>query len=270
MTQSSRRLAGKVALVTGAGQGVGQGIARGLAGAGATVVIAQRNVQQGEEAAQALRQDFGVEVLFVPTDVTLRDQAEQLVHKAEEAFGRLDILVNNAGGSFPKRLEHHSDEEMEGAMLLNFWSAFWTMRAAFPGMKKRRWGRIINLGSLNGVNAHTYTAAYNTSKEAVRALTRTAAVEWAQYGINSNVICPGVGSPASDAYERDNPEMMASIRNLIPRRKLGDAEQDVGPVAVFLGSDDSAHVNGMTMFVDGGAHINGVPWRPEVDDEGTR
>lgn len=266
MTQSSRRLAGKVALVTGAGQGVGRGIARGLAGAGAAIVIAQRGVQQGEEAARALREDFGVEALFVPTDVTVRDEVENMVRRAEGAFGRLDILVNNAGGSFPKRLEHHTDADMEGAMLLNFWSSFWAMRAAFDGMRARRWGRIINLCSLNGVNAHMYTAAYNASKEAVRALTRTAAVEWAQYGINSHAICPGVGSPASDAYERDNPEMMASIRSMIPRRRLGDAEQDVGPVAVFLSSDDSAHVNGLTMFVDGGAHINGLPWQPAVEN----
>ena len=262
----ARRLEGRVAIVTGGGQGVGWGIARRFAREGATLLLAQRNAENGERAAQALRSEFGVMVDFLKTDVTKREQVDAMIAHAVDRLGGLDILVNNAGGSFPKKLENHTDEDMAQGLDLNFWSAFWAMRAAFPHMKRSGWGRVINLGSLNGVNAHMFTAQYNVGKEAIRALTRTAAVEWTQYGINSNIICPAVASPAAEIYERDFPEMMTGLLQQIPRRRMGDPEKDIGGVAAFLASDDSAHITGMTFFVDGGSHINGVSWRPEVEE----
>ena len=262
----SRRLEGRVAVITGGGQGVGLGIARRFAREGATLVLAQRNAQVGKAAASDLSSEFKVKAVFTKTDVCDRVQVGDLIDYAVTELGSLDILVNNAGGSFPKRLERHSDEDMAQGLDLNFWSTFWAMRAAFPFMKARRWGRIINIGSLNGVNAHMFTAQYNVGKEAMRALTRTAAVEWAQHGIACNIICPAVGSPAHDVYEREHPEMVAQIKKQIPRGMLGDAERDVGGVAAFLASDDAAHMHGMTFHVDGGSHINGVAWRPDVDD----
>ena len=144
-----------------------------------------------------------------------------MVAAAVDRFGGIDILVNNAGGSFPKRLENHSDEDIAAGLDLNFWSSFWAMRAAFPYMKARKGGRIINLGSLNGVNAHMFTAQYNISKEAVRALSRTAAVEWGPHGITCNVICPAVGSPAADIYYANNPEMFEGLRLADPARPPG-------------------------------------------------
>src|SRR5262249_938127 len=158
-------------------------IARAFAAAGANLVLAQRREPQGAREAVFLRATYGVEVLFTATDVTQRDQVERMVKSTQSRFGRLDILVNNAGASFPKRLASHTDEEMAGSFALNFWGVFWAMRAAFPIMKAQGYGRIINIGSLNAVNAHMFTAAYNASKEAVRALSRTAAVEWGPHGI---------------------------------------------------------------------------------------
>ncbi|MDB5394126.1 MAG: short-chain dehydrogenase/reductase [Rhodospirillales bacterium] len=260
------RLEDRVAVVTGGGQGVGRGIVRRFAREGATILLAQRNAEQGEEVVAELRAEFGVKAVYLKTDVTVREQVDAMVAAAVAQFGAIDILVNNAGGSFPKRLENHTDADMAQGMDLNFWSTFWAMRTAFPHMKARQWGRIINLGSLNGVNAHMFTAQYNISKEAVRALTRTAAVEWGPHGITSNVICPAVNSPAGDIYYAANPEMLEAIKLQIPRGKLGEAEADVGGVAAFLASDDAAHVNGTTQFVDGGSHVNGVVWRPEVED----
>jgi NAD(P)-dependent dehydrogenase (short-subunit alcohol dehydrogenase family) len=259
-------LKGKVAIITGAGQGVGWGIARRFARDGATLMLAQRNADQGSQAAKALHDEFGCETAFLKTDVCHRDQVDALIGSTVERFGAVDVLVNNAGGSFPKRLEKHTDEDMRQGMDLNFWSAFYAMRAAFPHMKAKGWGRVINLGSLNGVNAHLFTAQYNVGKEAVRALTRTAAVEWAEFGINCNIICPATTSPATEVYQRDFPEMMEGMLKQIPRRRLGNPEKDVGGVAAFLASEDSAHITGMTFFVDGGSHVNGVSWRPEVDD----
>jgi NAD(P)-dependent dehydrogenase (short-subunit alcohol dehydrogenase family) len=133
-------------------------------------------------------------------------------------------------------------------------------------MKSQGYGRIINLGSLNGVNAHMFTVAYNASKEAVRALTRTAAVEWGGHGITANVICPSALSPAARDYFDSNPEMAQAILGQVPVGRFGESAADIGPVAVFLASEASAYMTGNTLYVDGGGHINGVAWRPEVED----
>jgi NAD(P)-dependent dehydrogenase (short-subunit alcohol dehydrogenase family) len=262
----TRQLEGRTAVVTGGGQGVGQGIVRALAEAGANLVIAQRKVDQGEAEAAHVRDTYGVEAEFVRTDVTNRSEVEAMVGRAVTRFGRLDILVNNAGGSFAKRLERHTDEDMAASFSLNFWSTFWAMQAAFPAMKSQKYGRIINMGSLNGVNAHMFTAAYNASKEAVRALSNTAAVEWGPHGITVNVICPAAASPHAKEYFDANPAMRDRIISQIPVGRFGDAYRDIGPVALFLASEPSGFVTGSTFFVDGGSHVNGVEWRPEVDD----
>ncbi|WP_416465117.1 SDR family NAD(P)-dependent oxidoreductase [Sphingomonas sp. VDB2] len=259
-------LEGRTALVTGGGQGVGQGIVRALAQAGAAIVIAQRRGEEAEREATWLRDQYGVRALGVAVDVTSADEVRQMVEDAAEQLGRLDILVNNAGGSFPRRLEKHSDEEMAAAFDLNYWAVFRAMRAAFPIMKAQGYGRVINLGSLNGVNAHMFTAAYNASKEAVRALTRTAAVEWGPHGITCNIICPSASSPQAQDYFAANPAMAQAILQQVPVGRFGDAAQDVGPVAVFLASEGGGYTTGNTLFVDGGGHINGVAWRPEVED----
>ena len=116
-------LKGRAALVTGGGQGVGQGIARALAAEGADVMIAQRSIDAAEAEAQHLREAYGVKALARQVDVTSRGEVDAMVEACAAAFGRLDILVNNAGASFPKRFENHTDEDMEGAFLLNYWSA---------------------------------------------------------------------------------------------------------------------------------------------------
>jgi len=261
-----RQLEGRTALVTGGGQGVGQGIARAFAGAGADLVIAQRRFDEAEREAAYLRETFGVRAFAQGVDVTDAAAVDAMVALAAEQLGRLDILVNNAGGSFPKRLENHTDADMAGSFDLNYWSAFRAMRAAFPVMKAQKYGRVINLGSLNGVNAHMFTVAYNASKEAIRALTRTAAVEWGPYGITCNVICPSALSPQAKDYFNANPDMAAAILSQVPVGRFGDATQDVGPVALFLASEGSSYMTGNTLYVDGGGHINGVAWRPEVED----
>ena len=261
-----KALEGRTALITGGGQGVGQGIARALAEAGADIVIAQRRGAEAERKAAWLRDTHGVRAFAQTVDVAQADQVNTMIETAVAQLGRLDILVNNAGGSFPKRLENHTDEDMASSFDLNYWAVFRAMRAAFPIMKSQGYGRIINLGSLNGVNAHMFTAAYNASKEAVRALTRTAAVEWGGYGITCNVICPSATSPQAQDYFAANPEMTQKILAQVPAGRFGDATQDIGPIAVFLASEGAAYTTGNTFFVDGGGHINGVPWRPEVED----
>ncbi len=259
-------LKNRSAIITGAGQGIGQGVARAFAAEGAKLLITQRSRDAGEAEAQYLRSTFGADVEFLETDVTDKSQVDRMVATAIEKFGGVDILVNNAGAIATKRLENHSDEEMDFYFDTNFRSVFWAMKAVFPHMKNRSYGRIINMGSLNGVNAHMYTAAYNASKEAMRALSRTAAVEWGQYGITVNVICPAVSSPMAEAFFEENPEFLKSILADIPVGRLGNAEADVGPVALFLASKGSQYCTGETMFVSGGSHVNGVSWRPQIED----
>ncbi|SNS42876.1 NAD(P)-dependent dehydrogenase, short-chain alcohol dehydrogenase family [Sphingomonas laterariae] len=261
------RLQGRTALITGGGEGIGRGMARRMAAEGAAVVIADFQAELGERTAQALRDDFGVDSLAVATDVRDRGQLLGAIDAATARFGAVDILVNNAwGGSTVARLEDKSEEIMAGGLQMALWPTFWAMQAVFPSMKERRWGRIINMCSLNGVNAHLYSAEYNVAKEAVRALTRTAAREWAKHGITANVICPGAASAAYERYAAMSPENAAKTAAAVPMGWVGDPERDIGPVAVFLASEDSRYMTGNTLFVDGGGHINGVPWEPQLPE----
>ena len=131
-------------------------------------------------------------------------------------------------------------------------------------MREQGGGRIINLVSLNGINAHMYSADYNATKEAIRALTRTAAREWARHSILVNAIAPAAATPAYLAFAESNPDNAARLLKLNPMGHMGDPERDIGGVALFLASDDSCYVTGNTIFADGGGHINGVPWDPEL------
>ena len=178
----------------------------------------------------------------------------------------MDILVNNAypTGAPPTRLEDRKDEEFERAFKGGFMSAWWAMKACFPAMRDRAWGRIINLCSLNGVNAHPYTAEYNAAKEGLRSLSRTAAREWAKYGICVNILCPAATTPAYERFKKYSPENAALLLQQNPMGRMGDPEQDIGGVAAFLASEDARYLTGNTLFADGGSHINGVSWEPPL------
>ncbi len=261
------RLAGRAVLITGAGQGIGRGLARRFARESARLVLAEWNEETGADAAKEVER-LGAEALFVKTDVGVKEQVDDAVAAAIERFGSVDVLVNNAWSGAPMgRVEWKTTEELERALRVGFLSNFWSMQAVFPGMKARGWGRIINFCSLNGVNAHMYTVHYNAAKEAVRALTRTAAREWARHGIVCNVICPAAATEAYVATMKANPAMEAELLAAHPMGRMGDPEEDVGGAALFLASDDCRYVTGNTLFVDGGSHINGAAWSPELPDE---
>lgn len=261
------RLAGRSALITGAGLGIGKGLARRFAREGAAIMIAEWNDEAGARAAEEVR-GLGVEADFIHCDVGSQDDVEGAVRATRDRFGKVDILVNNAWSGPPMgRVEWKTTAEMERAFRVGVLSNFWAMQAVFPEMRERGWGRIINMCSLNGVNAHMYTVHYNMAKEAVRAISRTAAREWARHNVLVNVICPAAETESSKAVMEKQPEMMEMIRQTHPMGRMGDPEEDIGGAALFLASDDCRYVTGNTLFVDGGSHINGAAWAPDMPDE---
>lgn len=256
------QLEGRVAIVTGAGLGIGQAIAQRFVEEGARVVVAELNAETGRATADRL----GSQAHFVQTNAAKKESVEAMVAAAVAKWGTLDILVNNAwGGGRIGRIEKKTPELMEHGLAIGFLGPFWAMVAAHPILKAKGYGRIVNICSLNGVNAHMGTAEYNTSKEALRAATRTAAREWAPLGITANVICPAAKSASFAATMGAHPELVAAADASNPMGRIGDCYDDIAPVAVFLASEGSRYLTGNTLFVDGGSHINGSAWAPNLD-----
>jgi NAD(P)-dependent dehydrogenase (short-subunit alcohol dehydrogenase family) len=251
------QLDGRVALVTGGAEGIGRGIVQRFLEEGAQVVVADVNAELGQQSATELGAHF------VPCDV--RSQAGDAVRATVEHFGTIDILVNNAwGGGELSRVENKTRDGFENAFAVGFFGPYDAMRAAFPVMKAKGYGRIISMCSLNGVNAHIGSVEYNAAKEALRTLTRTAAREWAGTGIVANVICPAARSAALERVIATNPEIGEMADSAIPMGRMGDPFEDIAPVAVFLASEGARYLTGNTLFADGGSHINGSAWAPEL------
>ena len=258
-----RQLDGRTAIVTGGGEGIGRAVARAFVAEGANVLVAEIDEELGADAAAEL----GDSCEFLPIDVGDRAAVETMVAHANETWGSVDILVNNAwGGGEISRVEHKTEAGMSRALAVGFYGPFWAMGAALPLMKANGWGRVINMCSLNGVNAHMGTVEYNSAKEALRAATRTAAREWAGWGITANIVCPAAKSASFHRVMGAHPELLAAADAANPMGRIGDPDLDIAPVAVFLASEASRYVTGNTLFVDGGGHINGSAWKPDLGD----
>ena len=257
------QLDGRIAVITGAGDGIGAAMARRFASEGAKVVVAEINPATGK----AMADELGEAGHFVETDAGDKAQMEAMIAATVDHFGTLDILVNNAwGGGRLCRFEQKTPKLMEHGVNVGFLGPFWAMVAARPIMKAKGYGRIINICSLNGVNAHMGTVEYNSSKEALRTATRTAAREWAADGIVANVICPAAKSASFKATMEAHPELIAAADGSNPMGRIGDCYDDISPVALFLASEGARYLTGNTLFVDGGSHINGSAWAPDLGD----
>ncbi len=256
MSLSLFSLAGKVAIVTGAGRGIGKAIALGLADAGADVVIAARTASDIEITANEVIAK-GRKALAVPADVRLSDQVTNLVEKAMAKFGRIDILVNNAGGSFTASAMELSEGGWDAIVRENLKSVFLCSKAAAKVMIEQKKGNIVSIASIAGLRAYLDNIAYGAAKAGIINLTKTLSVDLAPYNIRVNAIAPGyIATTGILQVQKDMPkERMQERLALTPLGRLGQPEDIVGAV-IYLASDASSYVTGQTLVIDGGLTTN--------------
>lgn len=251
------RLAGRTAIVTGAGQGVGEGIALRLATEGANVVVAARRAETGEPVAEAIRARGGSGVC-IETDVSSRESVQACVAHTFERFGGLQIMVHNAfHGGIPHKLEDADlDRHWNAMSRTGVWAVLHTGQAALPHLRAANGrGRFIILTSPSGVEGSANIPLYSPVKAAERAIAKSLAREWGPTGVTVNCIGPVAASPALVAAFERTPTLQGSIEARTPLGRIGDPESDIGSVALFLASDESAFVTGQTIICDGGSFL---------------
>lgn len=243
-------LDGKVALITGAGQGVGRGIAMAMAREGAAISVVDRN---GETAAEtvALIEDLGGTALFRICDVRNSDEVNACVASVVEALGAVDILVNNAvDAKVGITLQDVDDEQFLISFASGPFASFWFMRACFPYLQNG--GRVINLRSGTENQSMVGYGPYVAAKAAVGGLTRAAAREWGREGITVNALVPFALSPSAEEDLARQPGRLEAVYRQLSIPRSADVEADVGRAAVFLAGPDASFITGCTISVDGG------------------
>jgi len=250
-------LKGKVAIVTGAGQGIGEGIARCFAAAGAKVLIATRTAKNGAAVADSIGKSGGVASLL-QTDVGQHAQVDRAVAHAVETYGRLDIVVHNAGVYPVRSIEELSDGDLDTTLAVNLKAGFWLIKAALPHLRRAGGGRFLFTSSVTGPNvAMPGTAHYAASKSGMNGLIRTAALEFARENITVNGVEPGyILTPAMQALGSE--AEIAEMAKCIPLGKLGKP-LDIANTMLFLASDEAAYITGQTIVVDGGSTLPESP-----------
>ncbi|WP_112662904.1 3-hydroxybutyrate dehydrogenase [Microvirga flavescens] len=255
-------LKSKTAVVTGSTSGIGLAIARAFAKEGASVVInGMGDAAEIEKERAGIEKEFGVKAIYSPADMTKPDEIAAMIALAEKTFGSVDVLVNNAGIQFVSPVEEFPIEKWNQILAINLSSAFHTIRAAVPGMKARKWGRIINTASAHSLIASPFKSAYVAAKHGIAGLTKTIALETATHGITVNCISPGyVWTPL---VERQIPDTMKA-RGLTKEQVINDVLLEAQPtkqfvtvdqvaaLAVFLTTDAASQITGANLSMDGG------------------
>ena len=246
------RLDGRVALVTGAGQGIGRGTALALAKEGASVALAGRTLAKCEAVAAEIA-NLGGTAVAIACDVGVREQVDAAVDATVRAFGGIDILVNNAQSSVQAKLEDTTEEDIELAWRTGALATFYAMQAALPHLKASGRGSIVNFGSSTAIEGNVAFGAYAMAKEAIRGLSRVASREWGRFGIRVNVIVPNSLSPSSQDFREAHPERFARMEARVPLGRVGDPEADIGRAVVALAADDLTYLSGQTLMLTGGS-----------------
>lgn len=242
------QLKNRTAIVTGGAGGIGRGIVRRFLAEGARVAVVDIDQDQGEK----LLAELDGEAIFIARDISVEANAAAIVAETVERFGGLDILVNNAHASRQASILETTKEIWDLSFNTGTMATFYLMRAAYPELKKTR-GSIINFASGAGMKGLPNQVAYSAAKEAIRAITRTAATEWAADGIRVNVVSPVALTPGIVQWSKAFPDAYQEVLDGIPLGRLGDPETDIAPVVVFLGSENSRYMTGQTLMADGGS-----------------
>jgi 3-hydroxybutyrate dehydrogenase len=255
-------LKGKNALVTGSTSGIGLAYARALAAEGANVTINGFGDAAAIEKERAgIEKDFGVKAAYSSADMTKPAEIADMIHTAERAYGSLDILINNAGIQHVAPIEEFPIEKWDQIIAINLSSAFHTIRAAVPGMKARKWGRIINTASAHSLVASPFKSAYVSAKHGLAGLTKTVALEVATFGITANCISPGyVWTPLVEKQIPDTMKARGMTAEQVKRDVLLAAQptkefvtvEEVAALALYLCSDAAKAITGANLSIDGG------------------
>ena len=253
---TDRRLTGRTAIVTGAGQGVGRGIAHALAAEGANVVVAARRAATGDPVAAEINERGG-EAVCVETDVTSRADMERCIAETVKRYGTLEIMVHNAfRGGTPHRLESVGLDVWDDNSRTAAWGTYLSAVISFPHLRDAgNQGRLILLSSPAGVEGSVNLPLYSAVKAAQRGIAKSLSREWGPLGITVNCIAPVAETPALTNAFAENPVLKERVEQRASLRRIGDAEQDIGGVAVFLASDEGGYVTGQTIVCDGGSFM---------------
>lgn len=245
------KLAGKVALVTGAAQGIGKAVALLLARNGADIIVSDINLEKAEETANEIK-SIGRKALAVKGDVANWNDVERMVEVILEKFAKIDILVNNAGITRDKLVLRMTEEDWDAVLDVNLKGTFHCTKAVVRHMAKQRSGKIVNIASVVGEMGNAGQANYSASKAGVIGLTKTIAREFAQRGININAIAPGyIETPMTEVLPEKAKE---ELKKLIPMERLGKPE-DVAEAVLFLVSEESNYITGHVLNVNGGIYM---------------
>lgn len=243
-------LEGKVAVVTGASRGLGQYLGRALAKAGADLIVTSRKLDSLTPFVDEITR-LGRRVLPLELDVREPDSIRAMAAQAMQVFPAIDILVNNAGCNVRKPALEITPEEWDLVLTTNLRGPFFVAQAFAPGMIERRYGRIINIGSVTSVFGYAGIAPYCASRGGIKQLTMSLADEWGSHGITVNCLAPGWFKTKQNAVLYENERWVEYITDRIPLKRTGQPDDLAGSV-VFLASDASAYITGQTLLVDGG------------------
>lgn len=244
-------LTGRTALITGGSKGLGYAMGAGLASAGADVMLVSRHLDEAQAAAAELARDFGGRIVGHAADVTIPEQVDAMIAVATREFGKVDILINSAGINIRAPICELTPEQFAQVMDVNVKGTWLCCRAAIPGMRARKWGRIINLGSALALVGLAGRTPYTASKGAVVQMTRTLALECAADGITANAICPGPFLTEMNLAIADTEDGKKFVVGATALKRWARLEEIQG-AALYLASDASSYVTGTVLSVDGG------------------